>query len=88
MKSDVSPDKFWNDYFANLREPDEQHAESVMRQRNETIRATAKELMSQHKFDQVSALLSAALRNGYTQPWMYEGPGPVAAGTERTQGGN
>ena len=56
-----------------LPEPDDDHAESVMRQRGDTIRATAKELMTKHKFDQVTALINAALRNGYTQPWMYEG---------------
>jgi von Willebrand factor type A domain len=73
VKDSGDPVKFWNDYFASLREPDEQHSEAVYHERNETIRATAKELMSQHKFDQVSALLGAALRNGYAQPWMYEG---------------
>ena len=73
VKSDVNPEKLWNDYFAKLPEPDADRAESVMRQRGETIRATSKELMAQRKFDQVTALLNAALRNGYTQPWMYEG---------------
>ncbi|HEY2826681.1 MAG TPA: hypothetical protein VGJ04_03695, partial [Pirellulales bacterium] len=68
----ADPDKFWNEYFANLKAPDEKHAEEVTRQRNALIADTAKEFMNRRKFDQMSALIRAALRNGYAQPWMYE----------------
>ncbi|HEY2881955.1 MAG TPA: hypothetical protein VGJ15_05965 [Pirellulales bacterium] len=73
VSSDADAEKFWNDYFDHLREPDAQHADSANSLRNETIRITAKDLMGKRKFAQVSALLNAALRHGYTQPWMYEG---------------
>jgi hypothetical protein len=66
------PNKSWNEYFANLKQPDEQHVVEITRKRNAAIADTAKELMNDRKFDQVTALINAALRNGYAQPWMYE----------------
>ena len=72
LKADSDPDKMWNDYFAGLKDPDEKHAAEISRKRDAAVRATAKELMNDHKFAQVIALISAALRNGYAQPWMYE----------------
>lgn len=75
VKDDVDPDKFWNDYFAGLKEPDEKQAAQVAIKRNAAVRDTAKELMNNQKFHQVTALINAALRNGYAQPWMYEALG-------------
>jgi len=72
LKGDADPEKMWNDYFAGLKDPDEKHAAEISRQRDATVRATAKELMNDHKFGQVIALINGALRNGYAQPWMYE----------------
>ena len=66
------PEKAWNDYFANLKTPDDKNADEITRKQNEAIADTAKDLMNARKFDQVSALIRAALRHGYAQPWMYE----------------
>ena len=71
-KADSDPDKMWNDYFAGLKDPDPSHAPEIIANRNAAVRDTAKELMNAHKFLEVTALLNAALRNGYAQPWMYE----------------
>jgi tetratricopeptide (TPR) repeat protein len=72
VKGDADPEKMWNDYFAGLKDPDEKHAAEISRQRDAAVRATAKELMNDHKFSEVIALINGALRNGYAQPWMYE----------------
>lgn len=52
----------WNDYFAS-------HPE----ERAEVIRETSRRLMADRKFESLVAMLDAALRHGYAQPWMYEG---------------
>jgi len=52
----------WNDHFASHQD-----------ETPEIIRATARRLMSHKEFDSVAAMLDAALRHGYAQPWMYEG---------------
>ncbi len=72
INTDVDPEKFWNDYFASLPEPDENHAAEIAAKRDAAIREAAKELMDGQKFDHVTALINAALRNGYARPWMYE----------------
>jgi len=72
VKTDVPADKFWNDYFAGLSKPEEKDAAEVSAKRNAAVRQAAKELMNDQKFDQVTALINGALRNGYGQPWMYE----------------
>ena len=72
VNTDVDPDKFWNDYFAALPEPDENHAAEIAAKRDAAIRDVAKELMDEQKFDHVAALINGALRNGYARPWMYE----------------
>ncbi len=72
LPASSDPNQAWNDYFAALPKPDEQHAAETARKRDAAIADTAKELMNQRKFDQVTALINAALRNGYAQPWMYE----------------
>ena len=53
---------FWNQYFAKPRDP-------------AAVRQTARELMKRKKFDQVIAMIEAALRHGQPQPWMYESLG-------------
>ncbi|MFO0791825.1 MAG: VWA domain-containing protein [Pirellulales bacterium] len=58
-----SPADFWNGYFAH------QHPEA------NTVRETARQLMAAKKFDQLIAMINAALRNGQPQPWMYESLG-------------
>ncbi len=72
VKSDVDPEKFWNDYFANLAKPDEKLAAETAEKRNAAVRQAAKELMNDKRFNHVTALIHGALRNGYAQPWMYE----------------
>lgn len=72
VNTDVDPDKFWNDYFASLPEPDENHAAEIAAKRDAAIREIAKDLMDHQKFDHVAALVNGALRNGYARPWMYE----------------
>ncbi len=72
VNTDVDPDKFWNDYFTSLPEPDENNAAEIAAKRDAAIRDVAKELMDQQKFDHVAALINGALRNGYARPWMYE----------------
>lgn len=39
------------------------------------IRETTRQLMNEQQYKQVAALIRAALRNGYSQPWMYEALG-------------
>jgi hypothetical protein len=72
VKSDVDPEKFWNDYFAKLPKPEEGHAAETAEKRNAAVRQVAKELMNDKKYNHVTALIRGALRNGYAQPWMYE----------------
>jgi len=57
-------DVAWNDYFAAHRDV-----------QDEAVRETARQLMHQRKFDQLIAMVNAALRNGLPQPWMYEAMG-------------
>lgn len=54
----------WNDYFASHED-----------ESPEMIRATSRHLMSRGEFDNLVAMLDAALRHGFAQPWMYEGIG-------------
>jgi hypothetical protein len=70
----------WNGYFARLPVPEldskdptvRQQASAQMRQQSAAVRETARQLMNQQKFGEVSALIRGALRNGWGQPWMYE----------------
>ncbi len=39
------------------------------------IRETTRQLMNEQQYKQVAALIRSALRNGYSQPWMYEALG-------------
>ncbi len=55
-----------------MKAPDEKHAAEIIRGRTAVVAETAKELMNQRKFNEVAALIRAALRNGYAQPWMYK----------------
>ena len=59
----LSPDEFWNAYFS--REAADPAA----------VRETVRQLMGKKQFDQVIALIHAALRNGQPQSWMYESLG-------------
>jgi hypothetical protein len=56
----LSADEAWDNYFA------ESKADLA------AVRQTVRELMGHRKFDDVIAMLRAALRNGQPQPWMYE----------------
>src|SRR5262249_41583999 len=58
-----TPDAFWNDYFATQRADEA------------AVRETVRQLMGGKQFDQVIALIDAALRNGQPQSWMYESLG-------------
>ena len=68
-------DAAWDHYFASLPLPDTEHASTVTRERNESVRETVRQLTTNHKFAEVAALIRGALRNGYGQPWMYEALG-------------
>ena len=63
----------WNDYFAKNKPS------------QADVRETARQLMKGEKFPDTIALLRAALRNGQSQPWMFEGLGMAmqAAGSSR-----
>ncbi len=56
----ANPDAFWEDYFSH------QSADRA------GIRETVRQLMGSRRYDQVVALVQAALRHGQSQPWMYE----------------
>ena len=56
----IDPEKAWDEHFA-------EHKESPV-----AIRAALEVLVRSKKFDHASALLKAALRNGISEPWMYE----------------
>ncbi len=59
----LRPDQFWNGYF------DAQQVDPA------AVRATLRQLMGSKQYDQVIALIHAALRHGQPQPWMYESLG-------------
>jgi hypothetical protein len=58
----ISPEKFWNQYFAKPQDP-------------AAIRQTARELLKANQYDQAITMMEGALRNGQPQPWMYESLG-------------
>lgn len=66
IEAGADPDQVWNDYFAQHSDPPVPTA---------VVRETARQLMRAEKFDHVMALIHAALRNGQSQPWMYEALG-------------
>lgn len=59
----IDADDFWNGYF------------STQRSEAAAVRETARQLMGRKQFDQVIAMIHAALRHGQPQPWMYESLG-------------
>jgi tetratricopeptide (TPR) repeat protein len=63
IDTSVSPDEFWNQYFAQGPKD------------SASVRQSASELMKSGQVDQVIAMLQSALRNGQPQPWMYEALG-------------
>jgi hypothetical protein len=69
---DVSVHEVWNRHFAAHQEP------------TANVRETCRTLMRQQKYDEVVAMLHAALLHGQMQPWMYEAIGIalVAKGAE------
>ena len=60
IRASVKPEVVWDEYFAKN---DPQPA---------AVREAVRRLMNQQKFDQVIALIGAALRHRQGQPWMYE----------------
>jgi hypothetical protein len=58
-----SADDFWNGYFSGQRTD------------AAAVRETARQLMGRKQFDQVIAMIHAALRHGRPQSWMYESLG-------------
>ncbi len=60
----------WNKYFAEHPETSDK-PEEVELQRAD-VRETVRQLNDHRQWDQVSALIQAALLNGQVQPWMYE----------------
>ncbi|NLF72708.1 MAG: VWA domain-containing protein [Candidatus Anammoximicrobium sp.] len=61
----------WNAYFENLKKASADAQQTARL----AVRETARQLMKQEKFQDVTVLLMAALRNGFPQTWMYEGLG-------------
>ncbi len=61
LKKADDPAVAWNGYF-------DEHQDVPA----EDVRETARQLMSARRFNQVSALIQAALTHGQVQPWMYE----------------
>lgn len=60
LGNDAQPEVAWDRYFSK-NEP-----------QPAAVREAVRHLMNKHKFDQVIAIINAALRNRQTQPWMYE----------------
>jgi hypothetical protein len=56
----LNPEAAWNNYFARNA------ADSA------AVRETVRQKMGAKQYDQVIALVHGALRNGQSQPWMYE----------------
>jgi hypothetical protein len=52
----------WDRRFADAKSPVDQAA----------VRETARQLMKNRRFDELIAMIQAALRQGHAQPWMYE----------------
>ncbi|HUY87660.1 MAG TPA: VWA domain-containing protein, partial [Pirellulales bacterium] len=70
------PATAWNEYFASHQDD--------LAPAGSAVRKTAQELMMGRKFDQVIALINAALRNRQGQPWMFEALGLAMQAAERT----
>ncbi|MDX1964803.1 MAG: VWA domain-containing protein [Pirellulales bacterium] len=68
----------WDAYFAGLpaiqgkSEHDPQRLIAAFRQ-DQQVRETSRQLMKEQKYAETAAMILAALKNGYGQPWMYEG---------------
>jgi hypothetical protein len=82
IPSDADVYTAWDAYFKSLDEragidkiTDDAKRHSRVREVDAAIRDAVRRLMKEHKFEHVVALVHAALRNGYAQPWMYEGMG-------------
>ncbi len=58
-----SPEEFWSQHFAAKPED------------AKTVRRAVRDLMHQQQYEQVIALVQAALQYGQAQPWMYESLG-------------
>jgi len=71
-----NPEAAWNDYFVAHQDASAPTPSAV--------RATASALMQHREFDQVIALINAALRNRQGQPWMFEALGLAMQAAERT----
>lgn len=66
IEEGADAERVWDDYFAQHSDPPIPPA---------VVRETARQLMREERFDHVVALIQAALRNGQSQPWMYEALG-------------
>ena len=63
----------WNEFFQQLELDTEtrEHPANIYPS-SADVRQTCRELMGTKQFDQVVAMLQAALTHGHAQPWMYE----------------
>jgi len=66
-----TPEEGWNAYFEGLKSA----SLEVGQEARMAVRETARDLMRREKYQDVVVLLTAALRNGFPQTWMYEGLG-------------
>jgi hypothetical protein len=77
LKEGDVPEQVWNDYFASHQGDDAPDTASV--------REKARELMREHKFAHVIAMINAALQHQQGQPWMFEGLALAMQADQRSQ---
>jgi hypothetical protein len=77
-QADQSPEDVWNAYFQALLDASEDEQLAV----RASVRTTARHLMNEEQFVEAIAMLRAALRHGFPQPWMYEGLALALQATE------
>ena len=72
IKEGADPEAAWNDYFVSHKAASggDDAAPSFA-----SVRETVRKLMQANDYDQVIALINAALRNQQGQPWMFEALG-------------
>src|SRR6185437_13123435 len=72
VKEGADPEAAWNDYFVSHKSVanGDDAAPSFA-----SVRETVRKLMQTHEYEQVIALINAALRNQQGQPWMFEALG-------------
>ena len=80
IKEGADPEAAWNDYFVSHKSDSngDDAAPSFA-----AVRETVRESMRTHEYEQVIALINAALRNQQGQPWMFEALGLAMQADQR-----